>query len=111
MVGKGEVLSNQKKYKEALDIDNKAVTLKADQFDAYYEKSKACIKIYKYEDALEAAEKAIAINPNHADVLRCKAEASFYMLKLDDAMSNCNKALSINPNLKEENLLKVIYYY
>ena len=61
MVGKGEVLYNQKKYKEALDIDNKAVTLKADKFDAYYEKSKACIKIYKYEDALEAAKKLLQL--------------------------------------------------
>ena len=63
----GNALSAQGKLEEAIEAYNKALAIKPDYAEAYYNMGIALQDQGKLEEAIEAYNKALAIKPDYAE--------------------------------------------
>ena len=61
------LLKEQGKLEEAIEAYNKALSIKPDYADAYYNLGIALQDQSKLEEAIEAYKKALSIKPDYAD--------------------------------------------
>jgi tetratricopeptide (TPR) repeat protein len=61
---KGIVLDNLGRYEEALQVYDKALELKPNDFDAWHRKGGTLDKLGRYEEALLAIDKALKLKPD-----------------------------------------------
>ena len=75
----GVALKEQGKLEEAIEAYNKALAIKPDYAEAYYNMGVALKEQGKLEEAIEAYNKALAIKPDYAEAYiqhgRCSPRA------------------------------------
>ena len=79
----GITLKDQGKLEEAIESYDKAVSIKADYFEAYNNKGIALKDQGKLKNAIAAYNKALSIKPNHIEAWCNGAEALEKWNKLD----------------------------
>ena len=86
---------------EAIEACNKAVLLKPDNTNAYYNMGNVLNDQGKLDEAVEAYDKAISLNPDHALAYNNMGNTLHEQGKLDEAIEAYNKAVLSNPNYSE----------
>ena len=85
----------------SIEAYNKALAIKPDYADAYYNMGNALKEQGKLEEAIEAYNKALAIKPDYADAYNNMGIALKEQGKLEEAIEAYNKALAIKPDYAE----------
>ena len=83
---------------QKLNDTNKALAIKPDDADAYYNMGNVLQKQSKLEEAIEAYRKALAIKPDYADAHNNMGYALQVQGNLEAAIEAYCKALAINPD-------------
>ena len=97
----GTVLQQQNKLEEAIEAYSKALSIKPDYAEAYYNMGIALQQQNKLEEAIEASNKALSIKPEYAEAYNNIGVALQDQSKVDEAIEAYNKALSIKPDYAE----------
>jgi len=85
----------------AIEAFNKAVSIKPDYAEAYYNMGKVLTDQGKLEEAIEAYNKALTIKPDYADAYNNMGNALKDKGKLEEALEAYKKALAIKPDFAE----------
>ena len=86
---------------EAIEAYNKAISLKPDYADAYYNMSNAFKDQGKLEKAIKYYNKSISLNPNFADAYYNMGNVLKDQGKLDEAIEAFNKSISLKPDFAD----------
>ena len=86
---------------EAVEAYKKALSIKPDFAEAYYNMGIALTDQGKLERAIEAYQKALSIKPDYADAYNNMGNALKDQGKLKEAIDAYNKALSIKPDFAD----------
>ena len=97
----GIALKEQGKLEEAIEAYNKALAIKPDYAEAYYNMGNALKDQGKLEEAIEAYNKALSIKPDYAEAYNNMGNALQDQGKLEEAIEAYNKALAIKPDYAE----------
>ena len=85
------------RLEQRLNEANKALTIKTNRADAYYNMGIALKEQSKLEEAIVAYNKAISIKPDHIQAYNSMGNALLEQCKLEEAKEAYNKAISIRP--------------
>ncbi|MDA8722630.1 tetratricopeptide repeat protein [Planktomarina temperata] len=94
----GAVLKGLGRLDLTIEAYNKALAIKPDYAEAYYNMGNALQEQGKLEKAMEAYKKALAIKPNNAEAYYNMGNVLKYQGKLEEAIKAYNKALAIKPD-------------
>jgi tetratricopeptide (TPR) repeat protein len=97
----GAVLKGLRRLDESVAAYNKALAIKPDYAEAYYNMGNALKEQGKVEAAIEAYNKALAVKPDYAEAYNNMGNALKEQGKLEEASEAYNKALAIKPNYAE----------
>ena len=97
----GNALKDQGKLEAAIEAYNKALALKPDYADAYFNMGVALKEQGKLEEAIEAYNKALALKPDYADAYNNMGVTLQEQGKLEEAIEAYNKAFAIKPDYAE----------
>jgi tetratricopeptide (TPR) repeat protein len=89
------------KLEEAIEAYNKALAIKPDLAETYYNLGNALKDQGKLEEAVDAYNKAISLKPDLADAYYNMGNALKDQGKLEEAVDAYNKAISIKPDHAE----------
>ena len=85
----------------SIESYKKALALKPDHANAYYNMGNALKERGKLEEAIEAYNKALVFNPDYADAYNNIGNALQDQSKLEEAISAFKRVLSLKPNCAE----------
>ncbi|MFB2807487.1 tetratricopeptide repeat protein [Microcystis sp. BLCC-F209] len=108
---RGNLYSDQQKYKLALDDYNKAIELNPNFAMAYNNRGGLYRLQEKYDLALSDYDKAIELNPNYAYAYNNRGGLYYDQQKYDLALSDINKTIELNRNFAEAYYNRGILYY
>ena len=97
----GAVLKGLGQLDHAIEAYNKALAIKPDYAEAYYNMGVTLQDQGKLEEAIEAYNKALAIKPDYADAYYNMGVTLQDQGKLEEAIEAYNKALAIKPDYAE----------
>ena len=97
----GNALKEQGKLDEAIEAYTKALELKPDYADTYYNMGAAFKELGKLDEAIEAYKMALAIEPDYAEAYNNMGVTLKEQGKLEKAITSYNKALSLKPDYAE----------
>ncbi|MBC2698140.1 MAG: tetratricopeptide repeat protein [ANME-2 cluster archaeon] len=83
---------------DALEVFEKAIEIKPDDFSAWYNKGNTLVNLGRYEDALEAFEKATEIKPDNLRAWINKGNTLDDLGRNEDALEVFEKAIEIKPD-------------
>ena len=89
------------KLDEAIEAFNKALSIKPDYAEAYYNMGVILKKQGKLDEAIEAFNKALSIKPDYAEAYYNMGNALKNQGKLKEAIEAYNNAISIKPDYAE----------
>ena len=97
----GNVLKEQGKLEEAIDIYSKALAIKPDYAEAYHNTGIILKEQGKLEETIEACSKALVIKPDYTEAYYNIGVTLQEQGKLEEAIEAYNKALAIKPDNAE----------
>jgi len=97
----GAVYKELGKLDASIEAYNKALAIKPDYSEAYYNMGIILQEQGKLEEAIEAYNKALAIKPDYAEAYNNMGNALKDQGKLEEAIEAYNKALAIKPDYAE----------
>ena len=97
----GNALNDQGKLEEASKAYNKALNIKPDYANAYYNLGITFQTQGKLEEAIEAYNKALTIKPDYAEAYNNMGITLQDQGKLEEGIEAYNKALAIKPDYAE----------
>jgi len=97
----GAVYKELGQFDASVEAYSRALTIKPDYADAYYNMGIILKKQGKLEEAIEAYNKALAIKPDNADAYYNMGIILKEQGKLEEAIEAYNKALAIKPDYAE----------
>ncbi|MCG3167628.1 MAG: hypothetical protein POELPBGB_03422 [Bacteroidia bacterium] len=83
---------------KAIEYFNSAIKIKADNVQAYIERSKSYLKTEKYNEALTDANKAVSMDSKNSDAYLCRGVIYRYMEEYEFAIRDYTSAITYNPN-------------
>ena len=89
------------KLEKAIEAYNKALSLKPDYAEAYYNMGTSLAGQGKLAEAIEAYSKALSFKPDFFEAFSNMGLALNEQGKLEEAVEACNKALSLKPDYAE----------
>ncbi|WP_010250125.1 J domain-containing protein [Acetivibrio cellulolyticus] len=95
---KGDVLSFQNQYNEALEEYKKAIEIDPACSSYYYSMGYNLNNLSKFEDALQYLNKAIELDPTVANYFICKSHSLYTLGKYKACIEECDKALEVEPD-------------
>lgn len=95
---KGNELSEQGKYKEALAFYEKAIEIKPDFFVAWWDRGFALNELGKYEEALKSYDKALEIKSDFYHAWWGRGFTLNDLKRYEEALESYDKALEIKPD-------------
>ncbi len=93
----GVQLGRLRRYDEAIEFYDKAISIKPDYAKAIFNKAVALQMLNRLEEAVQAYDQALAINPNDAEAWSNKGIALRSMGRTEEAIECYDQALAINP--------------
>ena len=93
----GVQLGRLRRYEEAIEFYDKAISLKPDYVKAIFNKAVALQMLNRLEEAVLAYDQAIAINPGDSEAWSNKGIALRSMGRTQEAIECYDQALAINP--------------
>ena len=97
--GKGNILTYEGKYEEALVCYDKAIEINSNHDMTWYGKGVSLAYLGRHEEALVCYDKAIEINSNNYMVWYGKGVSLAWLGRNDEALVYYKQAKEINPNL------------
>ena len=94
----GAALKDLGQLNQSIEACNKALAIKPDYADAYYNLGNVLKEQGKLEEAIEAYNKALAIKPDYAEAYINMGNALKKQGKLEEAIEAYNKAIVIKPD-------------
>ncbi len=94
----GVQLGRLRRYDEAIEFYDKAISIKPDYVKAIFNKAVALQMLNRLEEAVQAYDQAIAINPGDSEAWSNKGIALRSMGRTQEAIECYDEALAINPN-------------
>ena len=91
-------LGRLRRYDEAIEFYDKAISIKPDYVKAIFNKAVALQMLNRLEEAVQAYEQALAINPNDPEAWSNKGIALRSLGRTQEAVECYDQALAINPN-------------
>ena len=97
----GVVFQGLQQFDLSIEAFNKAISIKPDYAEAYYNLGAVLKEYRKFEEAIEAYKKAISIKPDFAEAFNRLGIIFKAQGKLVNAVDAYTKALSIQPNFAD----------
>ena len=94
----GYLLSEQEQAADAISAYDRAIEMKTDYADAYYNRGRQKIKSGQYLDGMGDLDTAVNLNFDEAKVYVVRGIARFELGKRDDAFIDFDKAIHIKPD-------------
>ncbi len=94
----GNLLYSTKEYEATIASYDKAIAIKPDLHEAWYNRGNALDDLGKYEDAIASYDKAIAIKPDKDEAWNNRGYALGNLGKYEDAIVSYDKAIAIKPD-------------
>ena len=94
----GYLLSEEKQGEEAISAYNKAIEMKANYAEAYYNRGKQKVILSQDLDAIEDLDKAIELNFDEAKVYVARGVAKFELGEHDNAFTDFDRAIYMKPD-------------
>jgi len=101
LYNQGKTLSSLKRYKEALDVYNKAIQIRPKYAAAWNEEGNVLSSLKRYKEAITAYEKAIQIQPNYLEAWMGRAYILNDLQQYQAAIDSFDRALKIQPRYPE----------
>jgi predicted O-linked N-acetylglucosamine transferase (SPINDLY family) len=92
---KANVLHELKRYDEAIDHYDKALSLKPDYVVAYSNKANVLHELKRYDEAIDHYDKALSLKSNYAEVWSNKGNSLYKLKRYDEAIAHHERALSL----------------
>lgn len=102
----GYLLSEEKQGEEAISAYNKAIEMKADYAEAYYNRGRQKVILSQDLDAIEDLDKAIELNFDEAKVYIARGVAKFELGKHDDAFTDFDRAIYMKPDYADAHAVR-----
>jgi tetratricopeptide (TPR) repeat protein len=96
--GPGFFYLMRKEYHKSLVCYDKALEIKLDYVEAWYNKGYVLERLGEYEAAIASYNKALEIDPNVADTWNNKASVLSRLGKYEEAIKSYDKAIELEPN-------------
>ncbi len=93
----GWFLNNIGRYSEAVDSYDKAISLKPDYADAWYNRGNALSNLGQHTEATTSYDKAIAINPDFNGAWINRGCAFDALRRYEEAVNSYDRAIAIDP--------------
>src|SRR5262249_18245409 len=87
-----------KRFDEALESCRRAIALKQDLAEAYYNRGIALHELRRHGEALASYEQAVALRPDYAEALANRGTAQLRLRRPDDAGATYGRALALDPS-------------
>ncbi len=84
-------------FQKAIDHYNKALELRPDLLETFFNRALAYTRLSQYDKAMEDLNKVIELNPNLAEAFYTRGLVHEYKLEYDLAILDYNKALDVDP--------------
>ena len=94
-------MQDLKRLDEALSSYDKAINIKADYAEAYYNRGNVLQDLKRIEEALSSYDKAININPNDPKAYVNRGVTLNELKRYEDALSNYDHAIQLKPDHAE----------
>lgn len=98
----GTLYKSQKKYLDALNQFNQAITLDSKCFECYYNRAQTYEKLSKSKEAINDYTSAIKLKSNYANAYYNRGNLKYANNDLTGAVSDYTEALKHNPDKIEE---------
>lgn len=92
------LLSDRKRYEEALKLVREVLAEQPNSEEAYILLGFIALQLARLDDAEQVYKQALSLNPKNADAMVGLGAVAFYRNRLDEAEAWFNRALKINPN-------------
>ena len=102
----GYLLSQEKQGEEAISAYDKAIEMKADYAEAYYNRGKQKVILSQDLEAIEDLDKAIELNFDEAKVYVARGVAKFELDKHDDAFTDFDRAIYMKPDYADAHAVR-----
>ncbi|MEG4282183.1 CHAT domain-containing protein, partial [Microcoleus sp. A006_D1] len=86
------------KYEEAIASYDKALEIKPDKHEAWYNRGIALRNLGKYEEAIASYDKALEIKPDKHEAWNNRGLALYKLGKFEEAIASYDKALEFKPD-------------
>ena len=97
----GVVYNTMGRKEESLASYDRAVSLKPDYIDAWFNRGNVLQGLMRLEAAIASYDKAIALNPDYAEACMNRGNALQNLGQLDAALASYDKAIAIRPDYIE----------
>jgi tetratricopeptide (TPR) repeat protein len=94
----GNIYYHSTRFKETLKACDKAIEIKPDFAEAWYNKGIALGELGRHEEELKACDEAIKIKPDYAEALNNKGIALGELGRHEEALKAFDKAIEIKPD-------------
>ena len=102
----GYLFSEEAEKEDAISAYDRAIEMKADYADAYYNRGKQKVILGQDGDAIEDLDRAINLNLDEAKVYVARGVARFELGKHDDAFTDFDKAIYMKPDYAEAHAIR-----
>ena len=97
-LSRGDDFYQSNEYELALKACDKAIELKPDYADAWYNRGVILGKLGRYDEALKAFDKAIELKPDYADACNNRGVSLDKLGRYDEALKAYDKAIVLKPD-------------
>jgi tetratricopeptide (TPR) repeat protein len=97
----GLALAGLKRFAEAIESHDRALSLRPDNAEVRYNRGNALLALGRPHEALEAYERALLARPDHVEALCNRGAALAALGRNDDALLSYDRALAVAPDFSE----------
>ena len=101
LLNSGNDLFASERYKEAVIDYDKAIQIKPDYHEAWYNRGIALRKLQRYQEAIASYDKAIQIKPDNHEAWNNRGNALDELKQYQEAIASYDKAIQIKPDNHE----------
>ena len=89
-----------KRFDEALQSYDRAIQLKPDFAEAYYNRGLALVELKRFEEALQSYDRAIQLKPDFAEAYSNRGIALDELKRFEEALQSYDRAIQLKPDIE-----------
>jgi len=97
----GLALAGLKRFAEAIESYDRALSLRPDNAEVRYSRGNALLALGRPREALDAYERALLAKPDHVEALCNRGAALAALGRSDEALASYDRALAVAPDFSE----------